>query len=239
LYRNTSKALVGCWWQGGLGDIALVPGLGVANPKGIRDPQRWYEMLAERPDYIREIFEIQFATVFENLKLYRQAVGDKIDVLVVSGTDFGAQRGPLISPRMYRDLFKPFHKKINDWVHQNTGWKTFYHSCGSMAAFLDDFVEAGVDILNPVQCSASGMEAGALKAKYGGQLVFWGGGVNTQQTLPFGTPEQVRAEVAERMRVFGAGGGFVFNTIHNIQAKTPTENALALFETVAGRKLAN
>jgi len=239
LFRNTDKSLVGCWWQGGLGDIALVPGLWVANPKGIRDPQRWYEMLAERPDYIREIFEIQFATAFENLKLYRQAVGDKIDVLVVSGTDFGAQRGPLVSPRMYRELFKPFHKQINDWVHQNTAWKTFYHSCGSITAFLDDFVEAGVDIINPVQCSASGMDAQSLKAKYGEKLVFWGGGVNTQQTLPFGTPDQVHQEVAERMRIFGQNGGFVFNTIHNIQAKTPTENVIVLFETVTGRKLAN
>jgi uroporphyrinogen-III decarboxylase len=237
LYHHTEKSLVGCWWQGGLGDIALVPGLSVAHPKGIRDPQRWYEMLAERPDYIREIFEIQFEIAFENLKLYRQAVGDQIDVLVVSGTDFGSQRGPLLSPHMYRELFKPFHKKINDWVHQHTPWKTFYHSCGSIVAFLDDFIEAGVDIINPVQCSACGMEAQRLKEKYGQKLVFWGGGVNTQQTLPFGTPDQVRQEVAERMRVFGPGGGFVFNTIHNIQAKTPTENVVALFETVTGRKL--
>jgi len=238
LYRHTSKSLVGCWWQGGLGDIALVPGLSVARPKGVRDPQRWYEMLAERPDYIKEIFEIQFATAMENLKLYHQAVGDKIDVLVVSGTDFGAQRGPLISPRLYRELFKPFHRQINDWTHRHTAWKTFYHSCGSVTAFIEDFIEAGVDILNPVQCSACGMEAAELKRKYGDRLVFWGGGVNTQETLPFGTPEQVRREVAERLRIFGAGGGFVFNTIHNIQAKTPTENVLALFETVRGQALA-
>lgn len=237
LYRNTDKALLGCWWQGGFGDIALVPGLNVARPKGIRDPQRWYEILVERPDYVREIFEIQFSIAFENLKLYRQAVGDKIDVVVVSGTDFGSQRGPFLSPDMYRDLFKPFHKRINDWVHQNTGWKTFYHSCGSVVAFLDDFIDAGVDILNPVQCSAAGMDARGLKEKYGSKLVFWGGGVNTQQTLPFGTPEQVRQEVAERIRIFNKGGGFVFNTIHNIQAKTPVENVIALFETVTGRSL--
>lgn len=237
LYRNTDKSLVGCWWQGGLGDIALVPGLSVRQPKGIRDPQRWYEMLAERPDYIREIFEIQTATAFENLKLYRQAVGDKIDVIVMSGTDFGSQRGPLISPRMYRELWKPFHKRLNDWVHARTPWKTFYHTCGSIVGFLDDFIDAGVDIINPVQCSAEGMDAAGLKQKYGDRLGFWGGGVNTQQTLPFGTPEQVRAEVAERIRIFDQGGGYVFNTIHNIQARTPTENVLALFETVAGREL--
>lgn len=237
LYRNTDKSLVGCWGQGGLGDIALVPGLNQIRPKGIRDPQRWYEMLAERPEYIREIFDLQFEIVFENLKLYHQAVGDKIDVLVVSGTDFGAQRGPLISPQMYRELFKPFHKRINDWVHAHTQWKTFYHSCGSIAAFLEDMIEAGVDIINPVQCSATGMAAETIKAKYGDRLTFWGGGVNTQKTLPFGTPDEVRQEVAERIRVFNRSGGFVFNTIHNIQAKTPTENVLAMYETVAGRKL--
>lgn len=237
LYRNTDKSLVGCWWQGGIGDIALVPGLSVKTPKGIRDPQRWYEMLAERPDYIREIFALHTEVAFENLKLYQQAVGDKIDVIVMSGTDFGSQRGPLISPRMYRDLWKPFHKRLNDWVHTYTPWKTFYHSCGSITAFLDDFIDAGVDIVNPVQCSAEGMDAQGLKDKYGSRLVFWGGGVNTQKTLPFGVPNQVRAEVAERIRIFNQGGGFVFNTIHNIQARTPTENVLAMFETVAGKAL--
>ena len=93
---------------------------------------------------------------------------------------------------MYRDLWKPFHKRLNDWVHAHTPWKTFYHTCGSILAFLDDFIEAGVDIINPVQCSAAGMEAQGLKDQYGDKLVFWGGGVDTQQTLPFGTPEQVR-----------------------------------------------
>ena len=237
LYRNTDKSLVGWWAQGALGDIALVPGLNAAYPKGIRDPQRWYEMLAERPDYVKEVFALQTEIACENLKLYRQAVGDKIDVIAISGTDFGTQRGPFCSPAMYRGLWKPFHKRMNDWIHQNTPWKTFYHTCGSVAAFLPDFIEAGVDILNPVQCSAVGMDAPTLKAKYGDKLTFWGGGVNTQQTLPFGTAEQIREEVTERIRIFNQDGGFVFNPIHNIQAKTPTENVVTLFETVAGRKL--
>jgi hypothetical protein len=237
LYRNTDLSLVGCWWQGGIGDIALVPGLSVAHPKGIRDPQRWYEMLVEDREYVRQIFQLQTEVAFENLKLYRQAVGDKIDTIVMSGTDFGTQRGPFCSPALYRDLWKPFHQQLNDWVHAHTPWKTFYHTCGSIIAFMDDFIEAGVDIINPVQCSAAGMDAQGLKDKYGDKLVFWGGGVDTQQTLPFGTPEQVRAEVAERLRIFNQGGGFVFNTIHNIQAATPPENLIALFETVAGQTL--
>ena len=234
LYRQTDRSLVGCWFQGGIGDIAWVPGMNAAHPKGIRDPQRWYELLVEKPEYAREIFDLQTGIAFENLELYRQAVGTRIDVIVISATDFGSQRGPFLSPAMYRDLWKPHHQKLNDWVHAHTPWKTFFHTCGSIVAFLDDFIEAGVDIINPVQCSAAGMAAQGLKDKYGGKLVFWGGGVDTQRTLPFGTAAQVREEVAERIRLFNAGGGFVFNTIHNIQAGTPTENLLAMFETVLG-----
>jgi uroporphyrinogen-III decarboxylase len=114
-------------------------------------------------------------------------------------------------------------------VHGNTGWKTHFHCCGSIARLLDDFIEAGVDVLNPVQCSASGMDPQTLKARYGAKLVFWGGGVDTQRTLPFGTPEEVRSEVQERLRVLSQGGGFVFNTIHNVLAGTPVDNLLALF----------
>ena len=159
-------------------------------------------------------------------------MGDRIDVVVMSGTDFGSQNGPFISPNAYRDLFKPLHKAMNDWVHAHTPWKIFYHSCGAVAPLLDDFVDMGLDILNPVQCSAAGMDAAVLKQKYGDKLVFWGGGVDTQKTLPFGTAEEVRAEVRERVRVLGAGGGLVFNTVHNIQARTPTENVLAMYEEV-------
>jgi len=184
------------------------------------------------PEYIKGIFNLQCEIALENLKLYYQAVGDKIDVIVVSGTDFGTQNAAFISPDMYRDMYKPFHKKVNDWIHKNTPWKIFYHTCGSIVSLLDDFVEVGVDILNPVQCSAKGMDPHMLKKKYGDKLVFWGGGVDTQRTLPFGTPEEVRREVRERCRIFGEGGGFVFNTIHNIQANTPIENLVAVFETV-------
>lgn len=240
LYRNTDKSVIGCWWQGGLGDIALVPGPSIKHPHGIRDPQRWYEMLVEKPEYIREIFEIQTEIAMENLRLYHQAVGDKIDVIVVSGTDFGCQLGPLISPDLFRYLWKPFYKRINDWIHSHTGWKTFYHSCGSIEKLLDDFIEAGVDIINPVQCSARGMDPEKLKQKYGDKLVFWGGGVDTQKTLPFGSPDEVRKETLNRIKILGDGGGFVFNTIHNIQANTPIENVIAMFETaVSYQSLSN
>jgi len=232
LHRNTELSIVGSFWQGGFGGIALVPGPSIKQPKGIRDPQKWIMAHILHPEYIKGIFNLQCEIALENLKLYYQAVGDKIDVIVVSGTDFGTQKGAFISPDMYRDMYKPFHKKVNDWIHKNTPWKIFYHSCGSIVSLLDDFVEVGIDILNPVQCSAKGMDPHMLKKKYGDKLVFWGGGVDTQRTLPFGTPEEVRREVRERCRIFGEGGGFVFNSIHNIQARIPIENLVAAFETV-------
>jgi len=232
LYKNTELSIVGEFVDAGFGDIALVPAPMVRYPKGIRDPQRWIMAHLEHPEYIKGIFELQCEIALKNLELSYEAVGDKIDVIMVSGTDFGTQSGPFISPDMYREIYKPFHKRINDWIHKNTSWKTFYHSCGSIIAFLDDFVEAGVDILNPVQTSAKDMDPKMLKERYGDKLVFWGGGVDTQRTLPFGSPEEVRRQVSERCRIFGKGGGYVFSAIHNIQQKVPIENLMAMFEAV-------
>jgi len=232
LYKNTDLSIIGEFIDTGFGDISQVPGPAIKNPKGIRDPVRWITAHIEYPDYIKEIFERQCETALKNLKLSYEAVGNKIDVIYVSGTDFGTQNAPFISPDMYREFYQPFHKRVNDWIHKNTSWKTFYHSCGSIVAFLDDFIDAGVDILNPVQTSARDMDPKMLKEKYGEQLVFWGGGIDTQRTLPFGTPEEVRKEVNERCQIFGKGGGFVFNTIHNIQSKVPIENLMAMFQAI-------
>lgn len=232
LYQNTDLGIIGEFIDAGFGDISQVPGPAVKNPKGIRDPERWITAHLEYPDYIKGIFELQCDTALKNLQLAYEAVGNKIDVIYVSGTDFGTQNAPFISPDMYREFYKPFHMRINEWIHKNTSWKTFFHSCGSVFAFLDDFVEAGVDILNPVQVSAKDMDPRKLKEKYGDDLAFWGGGVDTQRTLPFGTPDEVKKEVQERCRIFGQGGGFVFNTIHNIQSKVPVANLITMFQTV-------
>ena len=232
LYKNTELCIIGEFIDAGFGDISQVPGPAIKNPKGIRDPVKWITAHIDYPDYIKGIFELQCEIALKNLKLAYEAVGNKIDVIYVSGTDFGTQNAPFISPDMYREFYKPFHRRINNWIHKHTSWKTFFHSCGSVFVFLDDFVEAGVDILNPVQLSAKDMDATMLKEKYGDKLVFWGGGVDTQRTLPFGTPSEVSKEVQERCRIFGKGGGFVFNTIHNIQSKVPVENLIAMFQTV-------
>jgi uroporphyrinogen-III decarboxylase len=116
-------------------------------------------------------------------------------------------------------------------VHENTPWKTFFHTCGSIGAFLDDFHEAGVDILNPVQIAAQGMDPLFLKENYGEKFVFWGGGVDSQGVLTFGTPDEVREQVKRNIEIFKEGGGFVFNNVHNVQATVPVENLMAFFET--------
>ena len=184
------------------------------------------------PDYIHEIYEYQTEIALENAKLFKQACGDKIQAIIISGTDFGTQNGPFMSLDSFREFYKPYYKKINDWVHENTNWKTFYHSCGAVTTFLQDFYEMGVDILNPVQLSAYGMDGHMLKEQWGDKFTFWGGGVDTQKTLPFGTPDEVYAEVTERLELFNKGGGFVFNTVHNIQGQTSAENMMAMFRAI-------
>ena len=232
LYTGTDKAILANFGGTAFGDIALVPAPWLKHPKGIRDVEEWYISTVTRRDYIYEVFEQQCEIALVNLERIYQAVGDRVTAVFVTGTDFGMQTGPFISPKTYRQLYQPFHKRINDWVHEHTFWKTFIHSCGSVMALIEDFIEAGFDILNPVQCSAADMDPSELKRKFGHRITFWGGGVDTQRTLPFGTPEDVRKEVRERIRVFGPGGGFVFNTIHNVQPQTPVKNLLAMFETV-------
>lgn len=212
------------------GDIALVPGPFLKNPKGIRDVSEWYMSTALRPDYIHAIFRRQCEIALENLQKIQAVVGDVIDAVFLCGTDFGTQTSQFCSAATFTDLYAPYYQQINAWIHENTRWKTFKHSCGAVEPFLSHFIDCGFDIINPVQCSATGMDAAQLKAHYGDRLTFWGGGVDTQQVLPFGTPDEVRAQVKQRIEILGAGGGFVFNAIHNVQANTPVENLAAMFE---------
>jgi len=126
----------------------------------------------------------------------------------------------------------PYYRKINDWIHGNTGWKTFKHSCGAVESFMELFIESGFDIINPVQINAAGMDPVLLKKKYGNRIVFWGGGVDTQGAFAFGTPQQVREQVRRQCGILNENGGFVFNSVHNIQANVPFENVVAMLETL-------
>lgn len=216
----------------GFGDIALIPAPWMRNPKGIRNVEEWYVSTAARPDYVCRVFERQCELALRNIELLAEAVGDKFHVVFISGADFGTQRGLFCSLNAYRSLFKPFHKAVNDAIHKRTSWKTFIHTCGAIRSLIPDLIEAGFDVLNPVQCSAEGMDARELKREFGRGLVFWGGGVDTQTTLPFGTPEEVYRQVRERIDIFAPGGGFVFNGVHNIQSNVPVENILAMFRAI-------
>jgi len=232
LREESDRAILANFGGTAFGDIALVPAPWLKRPKGIRDIEEWYVSTVARFDYVFEVFDRQCEIALANLARIHDAVGDRVTALFITGTDFGTQDGPFISPNAYRSLYQPFHRRVNDWIHQHTSWKTFIHSCGSIMALLPDIVEAGFDILNPVQCSAANMDPQTLKERFGDRVTFWGGGVDTQRTLPFGAPGQIREEVLRRIEIFGAGGGFVFNTVHNVQANTPPENLVALYEAV-------
>jgi len=226
--KNSTKYIGGMIGGTPLGDAALVPGPMLKQPKGVRDLPEWYMSMVTRPEYIYKVFEYQIDNAIKNHEKVYNAIGDSFDLLYICGADFGTQKSQMFSNQTFKDVFLPHYKKLNDWIHKNTKWKTFKHCCGSIEPLLPLLIEAGFDIINPVQWTANNMERKMLKEKYGKDLVFWGGGVDTQKTLPFGTPEDVRREVLETCEIFGRGGGFVFNPIHNIVAKTPVENIVAM-----------
>ena len=230
--RATGKAVVAGLGGTALGDIAHVPGIKLKNPKGIRDITEWYMSILMRPDYIREIFDRQSEIALENFSRLYKVIGDNVDAVFICGTDFGTQDSTFCAPEQFDDLWLPYYRRINDWVHANTSWKTFKHSCGAVESFMPHFIEAGFDIINPVQINAKGMDPVHLKKTYGKDLVFWGGGIDTQVTLPYATPEKVREEVLRLCDVFAKDGGFVFNTVHNIQANVPVENIVAIVDAI-------
>lgn len=232
LQKESCRAIITNFGGSSIGDIASIPGASLKEPKGIRDVEEWYISLFTRQDYVQAVFEKQCEIAIANFERLYTVVGDIPSIAYVTGADFGTQNGLFISPQTYRTLFKPYHTLLNNWIHKNTKWKTFMHSCGSIRALMDDFIEAGFDIFNPIQFSAADMDSAELKKCYGSQITFWGGGVDTQKTLPFGTPEQVRDEVKRQLDLFMPGGGFVFNPVHNIQANIPIENVLAMYETL-------
>ncbi|MFC1552418.1 uroporphyrinogen decarboxylase family protein [Candidatus Latescibacterota bacterium] len=232
LYENTDRSLVYGFTGTSFGDVANTTGPELKDPKGIRDTTEWYMSFLTRKDYIREVFEGECEIGLANLKSVFEAVGNRIDVIKITGADYGSQRGPLVSPDWYREMIKPLHVKMCSWIHENTDWKIFMHCCGGIRPLMDDFIDAGFDIISPVQTNAEGMEASGLKRDFGDRMVFWGGGVDTQSTLPFGTPEEVYNEVVERIDIFNSGGGFVFNPIHNVQPNTPIENVMAMIEAI-------
>lgn len=228
----SGKAVIAAFGGTALGDIALVPGMNLKHPKGIRDVAEWYMSTASRPDYIKTIYERQVEIAIENLKRIYAVVGNKVNAMFICGTDFGTQDSTFCSSEQFDEMWLPYYKKVNDWIHENTQWKTFKHSCGAVENFMDSFIRAGFDIINPVQINAAGMDPVKLKQRYGRDLVFWGGGVDTQKVLPFAKPKEVREQVLRNCEIFNKGGGFIFNTVHNIQANVPVDNIVAMLEAI-------
>lgn len=186
-------------------------------------------MLAGEPREAHEFLDQAVETHLRNLERFLGAVGPYIDV-VLFGDDLGMQRGPQMSPKMYREFFKPRHGMMWKRAKQLANVKVMLHCCGGVRELLPDLIDAGLDAINPVQISCRGMDAQGLKAEFGKEMVFWGGGCETQTTLAVATPSAVKEHVRRQVEIFSPGGGFVFQQVHNILANVPPENIVAMYE---------
>lgn len=220
LWQNTDRAIIAAVGP----PYELFFGLGTGNF------QAWMITLATEPDYVAALLDKLTEAWLENLRRFHAAVGDRVQI-VQFNDDLGTQEAPFLSLRMFRERIMPFYQRGLAWVHQHTDKKVFMHNDGAIFTFIPTLIEMGVDILNPVQTTAKGMDPVKLKREFGDRLVFWGGSCDCQHTLAFGTPEQVAAEAEANLRIFAPGGGYVFASVHNIQAKVPPANVLALFDT--------
>jgi len=227
-YDDTEYALLG--WGYGVCFLGLSLITDRASNVTQGQPSDWMMMLMTEPETCHEMMDRSVEASIACLKLVQQAIGDRCFAWGIAADDSGTQRGEFLNPDLWTAMIKPHYAKLCDWIHRNTRMKTYLHCCGSVKNLIPHFIEAGVDILNPVQTSAANMEPERLKAEFGDKIVFWGGGCDTQQVLTRATPAEVREHVRERMRTFAPGGGYVFNQVHNIQSDVPAENILAMFD---------
>ncbi|GAB4565472.1 MAG: uroporphyrinogen decarboxylase family protein [Anaerolineae bacterium] len=219
LYEETDYAIMGAF-----GGNILEAG------QGLRGWEQFMIDLAIGGPFLETFLELLTENHLRNLERYLAAVGDYIQIIQM-GDDLGTQRGPQVSLDTYRRWIKPYHKRIYGWVHEHYPHiYVFLHCCGGIYELIPELIEEGVQILNPVQTSAYGMDPVRLKREFGADLTFWGGGCETQTTLPRGTPDEVRAQVRERLEIFAPGGGYVFNQVHNVQYGVPPENVTAMFD---------
>jgi len=227
LYDNTDKALLG--WGASISVVGLSWLLSDNITQGALD--EWLCMLMTEKETAHEMMGRCVDAAIRKMALYHEAVGDRCFAWGVASDDAGTQKGEFLSPELFNEMILPHYKRVCDWVHANTGWKTYLHSCGSIHDYIPGWIDAGIDILNPVQISAAKMEPERLMKDFGGKIVFWGGGCDTQHVLPLGTPDEVREHVRHNMEIFtSTPGGFVFTQVHNIQQDVPAENVAAMFE---------
>ncbi len=227
LDENTDKAVVG--WGACISMIGLSALLGDNITQGSLD--EWMIMLMTEKQTAHDMMARFTDAVIERIKLYHQAIGDRCLAWGVASDDAGTQRGEFISPDLWAEMLKPHYRRVCDWVHTNTNWKTFLHSCGSVYHLIPHWIDCGIDIFNPVQISAANMEPDRLYREFGGKIVFWGGGCDTQDVLPNATPDDVRRHVSDNLDAFHAmDGGYVFTQVHNIQQNVPPENVDAMLD---------
>jgi uroporphyrinogen decarboxylase len=195
----------------------------------MRGLEQWFIDMIENPGFCEALLDNTLKFWMDYHTGFMGAVGDIVDVVMI-GDDLAGQAGPLFSPDFYRRCVKPRQKQLVSHIKTLTNAKIWYHTCGSCIEFIPDLIDNGIDILNPVQISAENMSPRTLKQRFGDALTFWGGGIDPQHVLPFATPDQIREHVQENMEIFKAGGGYIFNNVHNIQAEVPPENIVSLFE---------
>ncbi len=219
LHQETDYAIFG-WFGGSLFE-------------GAQFARGWVNLMMDlkrAPDFVAALVEKLAEAALADLARYLDAVGPYVDV-VGFGDDFGTQSGLQISPTLYRRFFAPYHRRLYGMVHARSDAFVFLHSCGSVYALIPDFIDVGVDVLNPVQTSAAQMEPARLKREFGERLTFWGGGACSQHVLPRGTPEEVAEDVERRLRVFAPGGGYVFAPIHDLLPDVAPQNIIAMYDT--------
>ncbi len=195
----------------------------------MRGLERWFMDMLENPAFCEALLDRILKFWLDYFTGFMKEIGDIVDVVMI-GDDLAGQSGPLFSPEFYRAIVKPRQKKLVQHIKSLTGSKIWYHTCGSVVEYIPDLLDNGIDILNPVQITAHGMDPKILKERFGKDLVFWGGGIDSQHVLPFATPEEVKRNVKSNMEAFKPGGGYIFNNVHNIQAGVPPENILAMYE---------
>ena len=195
----------------------------------LRGLETWFMDMLTQPEFCEVLIDHTLKFWMDWFRVFLDEVGDVVDVIMI-GDDLAAQKGPLFRPEFYRRVVKPRHKQLVQYIRSRTKAKIWYHTCGACVEYIPDLLDNGIDILNPVQISASGMEPAGLKARFGNRLTFWGGAIDTQHVLPRASAETVREEVRRNMDIWKPGGGYVFNNVHNIQAGVPPENIVALYD---------
>jgi uroporphyrinogen decarboxylase len=195
----------------------------------LRGYEEYYVDLARHKDWVGTMLDrlVEFKSAYWGRALHE--IGDLVDV-VVEADDLGSQHSLLMSPRTYRTVIQPRHKRLFSFIKEQASVKVFYHTCGAVRRLIPDLIEAGIDILNPVQISAADMDLWELKSEFGRDLVFWGGGVDTQGVLGTATPPEIKDHVRQNIEALAPGGGFVFAAVHDIQANVPPENIMAMWE---------